>query len=203
MPTHNTYLEDEVRTASPQRLRLMLLDGAIRFARKSLMHWQADEHSAALEALARTRAIVAELLQSVRTERDDCERIVDSVRHDPPLSNTERIRRIDGLHRIGRSTAAVLMVVFRDLNAAQLHEDAHLIEKSIEVLEIERETTHLVCEAMPHAPQVVDVAGDKEISSHQAAAMLTRQHPASGGVFSSPTYGAGYNAAATSMSFDA
>ena len=32
-PSFNSYLETEVMTASPQRLRLMLIDAAVRLAR--------------------------------------------------------------------------------------------------------------------------------------------------------------------------
>ena len=35
-PAHESYLEAQVMTATPQKLRLMLIEGAIRFARQTL-----------------------------------------------------------------------------------------------------------------------------------------------------------------------
>ena len=35
----NAYLEAQANTATPQKLRLMLIDGGLRFARQTLDHW--------------------------------------------------------------------------------------------------------------------------------------------------------------------
>ena len=56
------YLETEINTATPQKLRLMLIAGALRHARRTLGLWEEGNFEAALESLIRCRDIVAELL---------------------------------------------------------------------------------------------------------------------------------------------
>lgn len=62
------YLENQVLTASPYRLHLLTVDGAIRFARLAIQHHEAARWSDMHEALNRSRACVAELISGVRTE---------------------------------------------------------------------------------------------------------------------------------------
>lgn len=67
--TPNAYRETAVMTASPVQLVVMLYDGAARFLRLALM---AHERGTPLEAhvpLARTEAIVEELLATIDVER--------------------------------------------------------------------------------------------------------------------------------------
>ena len=48
----NAYLEVQVLTATPQRLRLMLIAGAIRWARQALSCWDADRADEACGAIS-------------------------------------------------------------------------------------------------------------------------------------------------------
>ena len=64
----NEYLRTRVLTASPEELRLMLLDGAIKFtnqAREGLLN---KNHEAVFNGLTSGRNIVTELLTTIRDE---------------------------------------------------------------------------------------------------------------------------------------
>ena len=60
----DAYLQTQVMTATPQKLRLMLVDGAIRYASQTLEHWKENRDEEGAETLARCRAIIAELRYS-------------------------------------------------------------------------------------------------------------------------------------------
>jgi flagellin-specific chaperone FliS len=165
----STYLENEVFSATPQKLRLMLVDGALRFARQTIEHWKRNESDAAANALARCRQIVMELFASVRTGREACETIIDQALARP----RQRQRDIESLHEITRNTAAIYLVVLRQMSEAQLHSDAAKLEAVIRVLQVERETLRLVSEQLPHAPQLTTPRPGAEITSTHAAAVLS------------------------------
>ena len=44
------YLATEVMTAAPQKLQLLLVEAAIRFARQAESHWRVHENEAAFRA---------------------------------------------------------------------------------------------------------------------------------------------------------
>ena len=50
MDDSNPYLESQIMTATPQKLRLLLIEGAIRFARQTLELWEKEQNDQALEA---------------------------------------------------------------------------------------------------------------------------------------------------------
>jgi flagellar protein FliS len=125
-----SYLESQVLTATPQKLRLMLIEAAIRFARMTLRHWEQGENEQALDTLIRCRNIISELLSSVRTDES----------------------------KLTRQVAGLYLFVFKHLTEAQLRRDADCLQEAIEVLEIERETWRQVCEQMPEAPAPADQA---------------------------------------------
>lgn len=132
------YIESQVMTATPQKLRLMLIEAAIRFARKTIQHWAAGENEQALEAIIRCRNIVSELLSSVRVEESE----------------------------LTKQVASLYLFVFQNLTEAQSRRDSKLVEEAIDVLEVERGTWRQVCEEMPHAPAPTAehrAAGSREI----------------------------------------
>ncbi len=139
-----SYLEAQVMTATPQKLRLMLIEGAIRFARQTIQHWQAGDNERALEAIIRCRNIVSELLSSVRVDESD----------------------------LTKQVASLYLFVFQNLTEAQLRRDVKLVEEAISVLEVERETWRQLCEEMPHAPVPTSdhqATGPREIIAPQIA----------------------------------
>ena len=131
--SREAYLETQISTATPQKLRLMLIDGGIRFARLGQIAWQEDRPDDAFEHVSRCRAIVSELLAGVRVEQSD----------------------------LTRQVAAIYGFLFTLLTEAQAHRDSGRLEQVIRVLEEERVTWAAVCEQMPEAP--IDLEQPEEI----------------------------------------
>ena len=59
--TANAYLRTQVMTASPEQLRLMLLEGAIKFARQGREAITKKDHENVYNGFSRARNIVLEL----------------------------------------------------------------------------------------------------------------------------------------------
>lgn len=114
------YLESQVMTATPQKLRLMLIDGAIRLARKAVRYWQAEQNQQALKAITRCRKIVSELLSSIRLDQSE----------------------------LTKQAAMLYLSLYKQLTEAQLRRDSHLVHEAIVVLEVERKTWQQVCDEM-------------------------------------------------------
>lgn len=121
---HHTYLETQITTATPQKLRLMLLDGALRFAHQTADQWQRGEWDSALESLIRCREIVAELLSGVQPDESS-------------LS-----RQVTGLY----------VYLLAALTEAQQTRDEHQLAAVVRVLEAERETWRQVCDQVGDRP---------------------------------------------------
>jgi flagellar protein FliS len=118
------YLEAQITTATPQKLRLMLIEGAIRSARRALEDWQANRNDQAIDALIHCREIISELVSGIRLDQGE----------------------------LASQVANVYLFLYRNLAEAQLRRDAGKVEETIEVLELERETWQLVCEKLPGQP---------------------------------------------------
>ncbi len=136
----DTYLESQIRTATPQRLRLMLIEGALRFARQADGAWTEPLEAAPMESLRRCRAILAELHGSVRTDT---------------LEVASRV-------------ADLYFFLYRQIVVAQADEDRQALADVIRVLEEERTTWQLVCEQLPEAP-VSSGGGPEEITASDCA----------------------------------
>ena len=118
------YLETQITTATPQRLRLMLVEGAIRLARRTIDLWGEQRNEEALDSLIRCRGIVSELLSGVK---DD---------------GTPLARQVMGIY----------LFLFTTLTESQLTRDASQLAAAIRVLEEERATWAEVCHQHPEAP---------------------------------------------------
>jgi flagellar protein FliS len=116
-----SYLETEVMTASPQKLQLMMIDAAIRFAKRAKLHWEADENEEACEALIRAQRVMGELLGGLNREAS------------PQLAG---------------KIASIYVFVFRNLMEASLEQDTKKIDDAIRVLEVEQETWRQVCQKL-------------------------------------------------------
>jgi len=68
--TANAYLRTKVMTAGPEELRLMLLDGAIKFLRQGRDGIERKDWEAVFDGFSKCRNIVLELLNSMRPEID-------------------------------------------------------------------------------------------------------------------------------------
>ncbi len=131
------YLATEVLTAPPQKLQLMMIEGAIRFAAGTRQLWSQQRDHEACESLLRAQETVGQLLASIDREAE------------PQLT--------------GRA-AAVYMFIFRCLLDASLQRDQKKLDDAVRVLEVERETWRQVCEKLgmqnEAAENPVDHLGD-------------------------------------------
>ena len=65
------YLATKVMSASPEELRLLLLDGAIKFCRQGRDGLAGKNYEACYNGFTRCRAILMELVQTMRPEHDE------------------------------------------------------------------------------------------------------------------------------------
>ncbi len=120
-----SYLETQVMTAAPQKLRLMLIEGALRLANRARDLLSQNQLGPATESILR------------------CQTILDELGASPdPQRSPELARQISSLYRF----------VHRSLTDAQLNRDLQRLNDSIRVLEIERETWRLVCQKLDRTP---------------------------------------------------
>ena len=122
---NDTYLEARVRTATPQRRQLMLIEGALRFARLAVEQWDGGlPNEEVYSNIVRCRDIVAEIYGGIRQDQAP----------------------------VAKQVAAIYLFLFRLLAEAPLHEDPQRVRDVIRVLEEEQKTWQLVCEQMPEPP---------------------------------------------------
>jgi flagellar protein FliS len=77
MTSSNRYLETKVMTATPEELRLMLLDGAVKFCSQGRDALAKKDYEGCHSGFSRCRAILIELISSMRVEVDPvlCEKV--------------------------------------------------------------------------------------------------------------------------------
>lgn len=75
--TDNPYFRHKVMTASPQELRLLLLDGALHFVDLGRQGLRESDFEAVYEGFSQAKAIVMELITSLNHEvdRELCDRM--------------------------------------------------------------------------------------------------------------------------------
>ncbi len=130
LPTHqpnpsaqsaNAYLRTRVMTASPEELRLMLLDGALKFARQGREGLIAKNIESMYSGVSQCRNIVFELLTTVREDLD------------PELASNVK---------------ALYTFIYKTLVDASFERDLQKLDTSIELLEYERETWVLLMQKL-------------------------------------------------------
>ena len=117
----HTYAEMQILTATPQKLRLMLIEGAIRYARQSAACLDQQRFEAAFDANVRCRDILFALLSGVQKSGAD----------------------------LNREIASLYIYLYRTVIEASRYRDKSRLENIIRVLEVERETWRQLCEQMP------------------------------------------------------
>jgi len=125
--TANAYLRTQVMTASPAELRLMLIDGAIRFARQGRDGMAARDHEKAFEGLSQAKAIILELINCLRPEVDPelCQRL-----------------------------SALYTYMYRQLIEANLEKNPEMIDEVISLLEYDRETWSMLMKQLAEGEDV-------------------------------------------------
>lgn len=111
--TANAYLRTKVLSASPAELRLLLIDGAIKFTCQGREALERKEFESAYKGFSQARAILIELITTIKPTPD------------PALA--ERVR-------------ALYTFIYSQLAEGGLSKDLGKIDKVIELLQFERET---------------------------------------------------------------
>ncbi len=117
----NPYLKTKIMTAGPAELRLMLFDGALKFAEQGRQGLSRKDYEAAYHGISRCQEILAELMNSL------------DPKHAPELCE-----KLSGLY-------AFMMT---RLMAASTERDPAIVQEVIKLLEFERETWLMLLEKL-------------------------------------------------------
>ena len=140
------YVETQILTATPQRLRLMLVEGALRKVRAAQEAWREGNVLSGLEAIGQCRDIVAELIAGIQPEQAP----------------------------IAKQVLGVYMFVYSTLVEAQFARDQGRLADIIRVLDEERVTWQEVCQRYPEriAPDSTALGPVEELAPQRVAATL-------------------------------
>lgn len=114
----NAYLRTRVMTAPPEQLRLMLLEGAIKFARQGVDGLRRKDFEASYNGLSQCRNILVELMTTMRPDVDPdlCERLrglytymYNELVHGSFNKSPERVDGVIKLLEYERETWALLI----------------------------------------------------------------------------------------------
>ena len=119
--TADAYLQTRVLTASPEELRLLLIEGAIKFARQGRDGLAAGNFEACHNGYSRCRAILLELISTMRAEID------------PDLCS-----RLRGLYTY----------MYRELLESSISKDVARADHVIELLDYDRESWVLLMDKL-------------------------------------------------------
>ena len=107
----DAYLRTQILTAPPEKLQLMLYEGAIRFATQARARLEEKNYEASYELLIRAQRVVMELMCGLR-----------------PELNAELCSKL----------AAIYTFVYRKLVEANVAHNTRDIDDAVEVLEVQR-----------------------------------------------------------------
>ncbi len=108
----DAYLKTQILTAPPEKLQLMLYNGAIRFATLARAKMAEQEYEDSYELLVRAQNIVLELVCGLRPE------------HNPSLCN---------------KMAALYSFIYSRLVEANISHDTTAVDDAIEILTVQRD----------------------------------------------------------------
>lgn len=126
----NPYLRTKVLTASPQELRLMLYEGAIKFCRQAKDAIGRKDFEASYNALMRAQKIVLELSTSLN-----------------PKIAPELCDKLSALYTF----------IYRKLVDANMERNVAHIDEAIGLLDYERETWEMLMRHLTHERAGVDM----------------------------------------------
>ena len=132
----NAYLRTKVLTASPAELRLMLIDGAIRFTEQAREGLLSRNYEQSFEGFSKARAIVTELISGLN-----------------PNAGAELYERLTGLYTF----------IFTRLVDASSERSVEIIDEILDLFRFERETWVMLIENLASentsAASVTEVPG--------------------------------------------
>lgn len=113
----NPYLRTRVLTAGPEELRLLLLEGAVKFASQGRDGLARKDYEASYNGISQCRAIVLELLTTIRADID------------PDLMD-----KVKGIYTF----------IYQELTNANLEKSVERMDKIVQLLEYEAETWRML-----------------------------------------------------------
>src|SRR5690606_33408301 len=125
--TANQYLKTKVLTASPAELRMLLIEGAVRFANQAREGLIEKNYEKSFEGFSQSKAFIMELINALRPEVD------------PDLCD---------------KLTALYTFMFRRLIEANLEKDVAIVDEVIRLLNYERDTWTLLLEKLSEEKKV-------------------------------------------------
>ncbi len=119
--TANAYLRTKVLGAKPEELRLMLIEGSIKFAYMARKGLETKNYELSYSGFSQCRDIVLELMTSAKS--DEAPELAEQIR-------------------------ALYAFLYQQLVDCSFERDTQKLDKVIELLEFERETWQLACEKL-------------------------------------------------------
>ncbi len=120
------YLKTKVLTASPAELRLLLLDGALRFAEQTRAGYEARDFEKALDGTTKCQAILTELMCSLRPD------------HNPQLCE---------------KLSALYTYMYKRMVEASMAKSAEIVQEVLGLLQYDRETWTLLMKELSQTAQ--------------------------------------------------
>lgn len=117
----NPYMRTKILTASPEELRLMLYEGAIRFCRQARQSMAAKDREAAYNSLMRAQKIVLELSTSLNHQVD------------PELCD---------------KLSSLYTFIYRRLVDANVNQDTAAVDEALQLLDYEKQTWQMLMTRM-------------------------------------------------------
>ena len=131
----NPYLKTKVMTANPGQLRLLLFEGAIKFATKAHQGLLDGNFEAVFEGISRCQQILLELINTL------------DPKHDPELCE-----RLSGLYTF----------MYTRLMTAIVERDPAVVEEVLKLLEYERETWTMLLAQLAREQTQLPAAPDQQ-----------------------------------------
>ena len=144
-PSTNAYLRSKVLSASPQQLRMMLYDGALRFCRQGRTALEHKQHEQSYESLIRAQQIVLEL--------------ASSLNHDADADLCEKL-------------SALYTYIYRLLVNANVERETSIIDEAIDLIEYERETWRMLLDRTGHQAEPA-ASPARQIADYAPAGLST------------------------------
>lgn len=140
----NPYLRTRIMTASPEELRLMLYEGAIRFCHQGAEALGRNACEDAHNALMRAQKIVLELSSSL--QRDASPDLCDKL-------------------------SALYIFIYRKLVEANVSHDLKSLEEALKLLEFEKETWELLMARLAQERRGQAATGHADTTAPQQTAI--------------------------------
>jgi len=119
------YFNDQVMTAPPQKLHLMLLESAFRHGQTAQRHWDEGKDLDASDSLIRSQELIAELLTALKSEV--APELVSQV-------------------------ASIYLFIYRTLVSAHLQHEPEKLKEALSILKLECETWRELCRHLEDNP---------------------------------------------------